>query len=169
MDSSAVVTTEMRGGIPCQDRDSAYVEPVCPTGAGGPTGGDAYLESKNWHTETTSYVSVGLFNLYLSTTITSSGIFLGIFLGVLLTGGMWVGVEKRRKKLQRKEAKEKEKEKANALELSLQKVLVSSTGTHSNSWPAFKTPPGGLPQPATAPPAAPLHPNHQLVPLAWGQ
>ena len=153
----------------CQDRDGTYVEPVCPAGAGGPTGGDAHLGSKNWHTETTSYVSVGLFNLYLSTTITSSGIFLGIFLGVLLTGGMWVGVEKRRKKLQRKEAKEKEKEKANALELSLQKVLVSSTGTHSNSWPAFKTPPGGLPQPATAPPAAPLHPNHQLVPLAWGQ
>ena len=161
----------MGGGISCQDRDGAYVEPVCPTGAGGHTGGDAHLGSKNWHTETTSYVSVGLFNLYLSTTITSSGIFLGFFFGMILTGGIWVGVEKRRRKLKRKEDKEKEKEKgkATALEHSLQRVLVNSTGTHSDSWPAFKHPQGGLPQPATAPPAAQPHQNRHLVPLAWGQ
>ena len=146
----------------CQDKDGTYVEPVCPAGGVGPTGGDAHLGDKNWHTETTSYVSVGLFNLYLSTTITSSGILFGIIIGVILTGGIWAGVEKRKKKkLQRKEAKDKEKEKAEAIELSLQKVLVNSTGTHSNSWPAFKAP-----QPATAPPVAP---PHHLVPLAWGQ
>ena len=154
----------MGGGISCQDRDGTYVEPVCPTEAGGPTGGGAHLGDKTWHTETTSYVSVGLFNLYLSTTITSSGIFLGFFVGMILTGGIWAGIEKRRKKLKRKEDKEREKGKATAIEQSLQKVLINSTGSHSTTWPAFKNP-----QQPTAPPETQPHQNHHLVPLAWGQ
>ena len=158
--SAAVLLTGMGGGISCPNN----ADPVCPTEVAGPTGGGAHLGDRTWHTETTSYVSVGLFNLYLSTTITSSGIFLGFFIGMILTGGIWAGIEKRRKKLKRKEDKEREKGKATAIEQSLQKVLINGTGSHSTSWPAFKHP-----QQATAPPETQPHQNHHLVPLAWGQ
>ena len=149
----------MGGGLSCPDN----VDPVCPQEGGGPTGGGAHLGDRAWHTETTSYVSVGLFNMYLTTTITSSGIMLGLCLGLLLSGGIWAGVEKRRRKLAKKKVeKDKERVKAAAIEQSLQKVL--STGSHSSSWPAFKHP-----QPATAPPEAQHHQPHHLVPIAWGQ
>ena len=50
----------------CTNQEGEYVDPVCPAEAGGPTGGGAHIGSRTWHTEATSYVSVGLFNLYLS-------------------------------------------------------------------------------------------------------
>ena len=80
-----------------------------------------------------------------------------------------MGVEKRKKRIKRKEVKEKEKEKTTALELGLQKVLVNSTGSHSTTWPAFQPTPGGLPPQTLTPPSAPTHQPNQLVPLAWGQ
>ena len=152
----------------CQDRDGTYVEPVCPAGAGGPTGGDAHLGSKNWHSETTSFVSVGLLNVYLSTTITLSGLLLGVFVGVLLTVSVWVGVHKRKQKLQRRKTKAKEEdvEKKKSLEESISKLMISSTGSHSSTWPAFRAPPGAQASSASAPP---IPTTHQLVPLAWGQ
>ena len=149
----------MGGSVSCPDN----VDPVCPQEGAVSTGGGAHLGDRSWHTETTSYVSVGLFNMYLTTTITSSGVMLGFFLGLILSGGIWAGFEKRRKKMaKRKVEKDREKEKAAAIEQSLQKVL--STGSHSSSWPAFKHP-----QPATAPPEAQPHQPHHLVPIAWGQ
>ena len=119
------------------------------------------------HTETTSYVSVGLFNMYLTTQITSSGLLLGVALGVVLSGVLWAGVEKKRKKkAKRKEEQAKEKDKASAMEESLKKVI--STGSHSSAWPAFRQQPAL--QHASAPQEAPHNqPHHQLVPLAWGQ
>ena len=163
--SSTTALIGMGGGLSCQSEDGAYVEPQCPTGGEGHTGGGAHLGDRNWHTETTSYVSVGLFNLYLSMTITSSGVFLGFFIGMIVMGVIWVGVERRKKKkLKRKEDQEREKGKATALEQSLQKVLISGTGSHSTTWPAFKHP-----QQATAPPETQPQQNHHLVPVAWGQ
>ena len=140
-------------------------EPVCPEG--GPQGGGAHIGDKMAHTETTSYVSVGLFNMYLTTQITSSGLLLGIALGVVLSGVLWAGVEKtRKKKAKRKEEQAKEKIKASNLEESLKKVI--STGSHSSAWPAFRQQPAL--QHASAPQEPPHNqPNHQLVPLAWGQ
>ena len=138
---------------------------MCPSGGEGATGGDAHLGSKNWHSETTSYVSVGLLNVYLSTTITSSGLLLGVFVGVLLTVSVWVGVHKRKQKLERKKnkAKEEDVEKKKSLEDSISKLMFSSTGTHSTTLPAFRAPQGSS---ASAPqiPSA-----HQLVPVPWGQ
>ena len=149
----------MGGGLSCPNN----VDPVCPDEAAKSTMGGARLGDSSWHTETTSYVSVGLFNMYLTTQITSSGVMLGFFLGLLLSGGIMMGLDKRRKKMARRRVeKDREKEKAAAIEQSLQKVL--STGSHSSSWPAFKHP-----QPATAPPEAQPHQPHHLVPIAWGQ
>ena len=143
------------------------VEPVCPQEGGGPQGGGAHLGDKTVHTETTSYVSVGLFNMYLTTQITSSGLLLGVALGLVLSGVIWAGVEKKRKKkAKRKVEQAKEKDKASAIEESLKKVI--STGSHSSAWPAFRQQPAI--QHASAPQEAPHHqPHHQLVPLAWGQ
>ena len=155
----------------CTSPEGEYVDPVCPAEGGGPQGGGAHFGDRTWSTEATSYVSVGIFNLYLSTQITSSGIMLGVFLGALITGGVWVGAEKRKKKKKEKEVKdkEKEKEKTTALELGLQKVLINSTGSHSTTWPAFQHTPGGLlPQPLQ-PPSAPAPQPNQLVPVRWGQ
>ena len=141
---------------------------VCPSVEGGATGGDAHLGSKNWHSETTSYVSVGLLNVYLSTTITLSGLLLGVFVGVLLTVSVWVGVHKRKQKLQRKKTKAKEEdvEKKKSLEESISKLMISSTGSHSTTWPAFRAPPGAQASSASAPQ---ILSTHQLVPLPWGQ
>ena len=141
---------------------------VCPSRGEGATGGDAHLGSKTWHSETTSYVSVGLLNVYLSTTITSSGLLLGVFVGVLLTVSVWVGVNKRKQKLERKKnkAKEEDVEKKKSLEESISKLMISSTGTHSTTWPAFRAPPGAQASSASAPP---IPTTHQLVPLPWGQ
>ena len=88
----------MGGGLSCPDN----VDPVCPQEGAKSTGGGAHLGDTSWHTETTSYVSVGLFNLYLTTTITSSGVMLGFFLGLILSGGIMAGFEKRRKKIARR-------------------------------------------------------------------
>ena len=120
-----------------------------------------------FRSETTSYVSVGLFNMYLTTQITSSGLLLGVALGLVLSGVIWAGVEKKRKKrAKRKVEQVKETEKASAIEESLKKVI--STGSHSSAWPAFRQ--HSAIQHASAPPEAPHHqPHHQLVPLAWGQ
>ena len=98
----------MGSGQSCVDQDGNHQDLVCPSAGAGATGGDTHLGSKNWHSETTSYVSVGLLNVYLSTTITSSGLLLGVFVGVLLTVSVWVGVNKRKQKLQRKKSKAKE-------------------------------------------------------------
>ena len=158
----------MGSGQSCVDQDGNPQDLVCPSVGGGATGGDAHLGSKTWHSETTSYVSVGLLNVYLSTTITSSGLLLGVFVGVLLTVSVWVGVHKRKQKLQRKKTKAKEEdvEKKKSLEESISKLMISSTGSHSTTWPAFRAPPGVQASSASAP----LIPTtHQLVPLPWGQ
>ena len=153
----------------CVDKDGNSQDPVCPSVVGGDTGGDAHLGSKTWHSETTSYVSVGLMNIYLTTTITSSGLIIGIVVGILLTVSVWVGVQKRKQKLEKRKTKAKQEdvEKTKSLEQSLAKVVLSSTGSHSSSWPAFRASTGAPPLTASAPPAS--HPTaHQLVPLAWG-
>ena len=149
----------MGGGLSCPNN----VDPVCPDEAAKSTMGGARLGDSSWHTETTSYVSVGLFNMYLTTQITSSGVMLGFFLGLLLSGGIMMGLDKRRKKMARKRGeKDKERDKAAMIEHSLHKVL--GTGSHSSSWPPFKHH-----QPATAPPEAQPHQPTHLVPIAWGQ
>ena len=157
----------MGSGQSCQDKQGNPVDLVCPSGVDGVTGGDAHLGSKNWHSETTSYVSIGLLNVYLSTQITSSGLFLGVFLGFLITVSIWIGVNKRKQKLEKKRSKAKEKEKdvekAKSLEDSISKLVFSPTGSHSTTWPAFRGPQG----PSAS---APQHPStHQLVPVPWGQ
>ena len=141
-------------------------EPICPQEGGGPQGGGAHLGDKNVHTETTSYVSVGLFNMYLTTTITSSGLLLGVALGLVFSGVLWAWVEKkRRKKAKHRVEQDKEKDKASQIEESMRKVI--STGTHSSAWPAFRQQPAI--QHASAPQQSPQHQaHHQLVPLAWG-
>ena len=109
---------------------------------------------------------MGLVNIYLSTTITSSGLLLGVFIGVLLTASVWFGIYKRKQKLERKKAKVKAEdvEKKKSLEESISKLMIPNTGSHSSNWPAFRTSPGG--NPSSAPP---IPHSHQLVPLAWGQ
>ena len=87
---------------------------------------------------------------------------LGMFLGFLITVSAWIGVNKRKQRMERKKAKEREKdvEKAKSLEDSLSKLGFSATGSHSTTWPAFRGPPASAPQqPST----------HQLVPIPWGQ
>ena len=152
----------------CTSPEGEYVDPVCPAEGGGPQGGGAHFGDRTWSTEATSYVSVGIFNLYLSTQITSSGIMLGVFLGALITGGMWGWAEKRKKKKKVKEVKdqEKEKEKTTALEHGLRNVLIHGSGSHSSNWPAFQ---GGVPHQPLQPPSAPTPQPNQLVPVKWCQ
>ena len=158
----------MGSGQSCQDRQGNPIALVCPSGGDAVTGGDAHLGSKTWNSETTSYVSIGLLNVYLSTQITSSGLFLGMFLGFLITISIWIGVNKRKQRIERKrKSKEKEKQKdvetAKTLEDSLAKLVFSPTGSHSSSWPAFR----GSHGPSASAPQHP--PTHSLVPVPWGQ
>ena len=149
----------MGGGHSCPSGE----EPVCPDVGEKSHMGGAHLGETSYHSETTSYVSVGLFNVYLTTTVTSSGVMLGFVLGVLISGGLMFGLAKRRKKLARKKAETAKAElKAVEMEQNLKKVLT--TGTHSASWPPFRNP-----MPATAPPDQQPHQQSHLVPIAWGQ
>ena len=149
----------------CVNSEGQPQDLVCPSTGAGATG-DAHLGSKNWHSETTSYVSVGLVNIYLSTTITSSGLLPGVFIGVMLTASVWLGIYKRKQRIERKKAKVKAEdvEKKKSIEESISKLMIPSTGSHSTTWPAFRASPGG--NPSSAPP---IHHTNHLVPLAWGQ
>ena len=150
----------MGGGTSCFAQDGTPLEMVCPTHTGGTAGGEAHIGSREWNTETHSYVSIGLFNVFMTTTITSGGLLLGVFLGCLMTLGVWLAVYKRKQRLLKK-AKAKQ-----GMPLDMGRIMVPNTGTHSTTWPAMGGPMGQTTPPATAPTTTPPQPT-QLVPLAW--
>ena len=152
----------MGTGSSCFDSNGNPQELVCPATPGNSNGGEFQAGDREWHTEQHSYISVGVLNLYLSTTITSGGLLLGIFLGVLVTLGVWFAVHKRRVKLLKKAQAQKE-------ESSKEFARIMATGKHSSQWPvAMRGPVESTPAAASAPAPSISH-NQQLVPLEWGQ
>ena len=151
----------MGGGTSCFAKDGTPQDMVCPAHAGGTMGGEAHIGSREWNSETHSYVSIGLFNLYMTTTVTSGGLLLGVFLGCLLTLGVWLAVYKRKQRLLKK-ARAKQ-----GMSMEMGRVMVPHTGTHSSQWPGMGGPMSQTEPLATAPTTMPPQPA-QLVPLAWG-
>ena len=151
----------MGTGASCFDGNGNPQELVCPATTGNNNGGEAQFGDREWHTEQHSYISVGVLNLYLSTTITSGGLLLGIFLGVMVTLGVWFAVYKRRVKLMKKAKAKKE-------ESNKEFARIMATGHHSSQWPvAMRGPVDSTPEAASAPVPSVSH-NQQLVPLEWG-
>ena len=111
-------------------------EPICPEERG------LALGAREYKSETNSYISFGLFNMYLSMEITSSGLLVGLFIGVLLSGLTYYLLIARRRKAkgqQKVERKNNDDELAKAVALA-----IHGTGRHSRSWEGMQGPGGPL-------------------------
>ena len=152
----------MGSGASCYDSQGNEQEMVCPDTIGTRNGGEIQMGDRSWHTEQHSYVSIGILNLYLSTQITSGGLALGFFLGMMITLGVWFGMTKRKAKLKRKDKAKKE-------ESSMELARVIATGQHSSKWPASLRGPGENANTVASAPGPPPSHHQQLVPLDWGR
>ena len=122
-------------------------EPICPEEGG------LALGAREYNTETNSYISLGLFNLYLSMEITSSGLLTGIFIGVLLSGLTYYILIARRRKAKGQQKVEEKTHTDGDLEIAKAvAIALKGTGRHSRTWEGMQGPGGPLALPSpTAP------------------
>ena len=108
-------------------------KPICPPEEGGLT-----LGPRDYSRETTSYVSLGFMNIYMSMEITSSGLLAGIFIGFMISALLYYFLVARKKKM---EVKPKEDNgNTTDLELAVRQVL-QRTGTPSRTWESMQRTP----------------------------